>query len=112
MKRPLSHQFDAATQTLQVPVPGDLIGARVEVLRRAFFNLLEAQAVHELAWRTVQLDLTAMQRIDSPGLDLLVAILREVQQRDGHLQMIVGNQDIHRTLTHMELDKQMDLRLA
>ena len=112
MKPAISHQLDVPAQTLRVTAAGDWVGAGVDAARGEFFRLLELPEVRELAWHTVQLDLTAMRHIDSLGLNLLVSLLREVQHRNGKLQVLIGNPELHRTFTHLQFDKQMELKLV
>jgi anti-anti-sigma factor len=105
-----THHLDPDERTLQVTTAGDIVGAKAAALLPALFELLEA--LPRRSWERLRLDLTGAEKMDATGLNAIVALVREVQARQGRLQILVSNQDIHRALVFSQIDRQVDLRLV
>jgi anti-sigma B factor antagonist len=90
---------------LLLTVTEDLIGAGVGRLRQ---RLLNSPAGH----RHLVLDLTAVDRIDSTGLGVLVCALKRLRACDGQLRLLrlaAARGDVARVLHATGLDKVLPL---
>jgi len=83
-------------------VTEDLVGAGVDRLRQ---RLLNSSAGH----RYLVLDLTAVDRIDSIGLGVLVGALKRRRAGDGQLRLAAASGDVARVLHATGLDKVLPL---
>jgi anti-anti-sigma factor len=110
MKPNITHQIDVSTQTLCVTVAGDILRTNADEVRSGFWGLLNSPDVQKIAWQLLKLDLIAVRKIDSIGLNVIIAIIREIQCRNSKLPVIVSGSGIYRTFVFMGLDRQMDLK--
>ncbi len=83
-------------------VTEDLVGAGAARLRQ---RLLDSPAGHP----GVVLDLTAVDRIDSAGMGVLVAALKRLRARNGQLRLAAARGDVARALHFTGLDKVLPL---
>ena len=103
----LTHQLDLAAGVLNVIIPGDILSTNADVLRDELFALLESEAVRTGAWKTLHLDLTGAQMVDSVGLNLIVSVVRTVKARQGKVAAKIRSANIRRTFQFTRLDKQI-----
>jgi len=109
MNESMKHLLDIREKTLSVTVPGDVLSTNADALREDLFGLLDSPPVKHGDWDTLKLDLTAAQMVDSVGLNLIVAIVRNVKNRNGRIVTTLKSPNIHRTFLFTRLDKQMEL---
>jgi len=98
--------LDPKTNLLTMTLPGDLTSTAAEQLRPQINILLENP---KPAWNQFRLELTGAKMVDSVGLNLIVSILKLVQQRGAKMQIICANTNVHRTFLFTRLDKQIEL---
>jgi len=55
--------------------------------------------------RQVQLDLTEIEYLGSSTIAVLLTFLRKLQERDGKAEILVGSDDVLRTLTLTRVDQ-------
>lgn len=101
----IQHQLDASA--LSVIIPGDILSTNADTLREELFGLLETPEIKAAAWRTLKLDLTTAQMVDSVGLNLIVSLLRAVKARQGNVEAAIRSANIHRTFVFTRLDRQI-----
>ncbi len=87
---------------LLLTVNEDLVGAGIGRLRQ---RLLDSSAGH----RCLVLDLTAVDRIDSTGLGVLVGALKRLRAGGGQLRLAAPHGDVARLLHATGLDKVLPL---
>ncbi len=85
--------------TLHITFAGDILSTRVAALRT---ELLAGLSAHPGA-KFVVADLAAAAVIDSQGLNLLVALLRECERRGIAFRVDKPSPDVHRMLTMLNL---------
>jgi anti-anti-sigma factor len=98
--------LDPKTNVLTVTLSGDLTSTSAEQLRPPINTLLDQP---KPAWSLFRLELTGAKMVDSVGLNLIVSILKLVQQRGAKMQIVCANTNVHRTFLFTRLDKQIEL---
>lgn len=88
---------------------GDLTSTNAGAVRAAIGETLAGLDSAGASWHAVQLDLAAAKMVDSVGLNLVVGLLKQVQQRGARLQVTGANSNIVRAFTFTRLDRQVDL---
>jgi anti-anti-sigma factor len=78
---------------------GDLLSTNIASLRTEILGILEA---HPTAQSLVA-DIRAANKVDSQGLNLLVALLREAERRGIGFRVENANADIRRLITLLKL---------
>ena len=92
---------------LTVIVPGDLLSTNAQALRVKIDEVLNSSKVGP--GNTFRLDLSRAKMVDSVGLNLVVSVLKEVQQRGARMQITCSNQNVLRTFIFIRLDQQIKL---
>jgi ABC-type transporter Mla MlaB component len=92
---------------LKVIVSHDLVVPFVENLRKEIDSLLGE--VNAEDWKTLELDLTATDRIDSLGLNLVIAVWNEVRKRNGRTAIIVREGNVQQSFCFTHLARQIDI---
>ena len=87
---------------LLLTVTEDMVGAGVGRLRQ---RLLDSSAGH----RYLVLDLTAVDRVDSTGMGVLVGALKRLRAHNGQLRLAAARGDVARVLHATGLDKVLPL---
>jgi anti-anti-sigma factor len=96
------------TKPFAVSVPGDLVSTTTDALRQQLAALLEPAGAPP-PWRTLQLDLTHASMVDSVGLNLIVTILRAVQNHGGKMQIKLTSPNVLRTFQFTRLNQHIEL---
>ena len=96
------------TKPFTVTVPGDLVSTTTDALRLQLAALLEPTGSPP-PWRTLQLDLTRANMVDSMGLNLIVTILRAVQNHGGKMQVALTSLNVLRTFQFTRLNQHIEL---
>ena len=109
MNSTMNHQLDPREKLLTLTIPGDILSTNADGLREEIFGVLESPAIKNAEWNTLKLDLKAAQMVDSVGLNLIVALIRAVQQRQVKIQTVISSSNIQRTFLFTRLDKQMEI---
>ena len=112
MKHQLEHQLEHQTGILHVTIPGDILSTNADGLRAELFGLLDSPDVKQAGLKTLKLDLSAAQMIDSMGLNLLVALIRSVKLRTAEIQATITSLNVQQTFLFTRLDKQMEIVLV
>jgi len=105
----MNHLLDLHEKVLSIAIPGDILSTNADALREELFGLLESPPVKNGDWTLLKLDLTAAQMVDSVGLNLIVALVRVVKNRQANMETTISSSNIHRTFLFTRLDKQMNL---
>ncbi len=92
--------------SLSIVVPGDILSTTVATLRREFRGRVEDAGAQ---WDTLELDLNATRMIDSVGLNLLVAIIREMNDRGSKIILRGACPHVKRTVQFTRLDRYVEL---
>ena len=91
--------------TLRVTFDGDLLSTNVEALR---LEILAALTQHPSA-QSVTVDLTHTRLVDSKGINLLIALYRETQNRKLVLRLENPTADVRRLLGLLNLGERFGL---
>ena len=94
--------------TLRITFDGDLLSTNVEALR---LKILAALAQHPSA-QTVVADLTHTRLVDSKGINLLIALYREIQNRKLALRLENPTPEVRRLLGLLNLSERFGLSEA
>jgi anti-anti-sigma factor len=95
--------------TLTLRLPADLVSTNVGTVREEISALLESPAGQPQPWRMFKLDLSAAKKVDSVGLNLIVAMLKAVQRAGAKMQILCSDPNVHRTMLFTRLDKHVEL---
>ena len=87
----------------------DLTSTTVEQLRPELHAQLDVPANPSAAWKLFRLDLAATKMVDSVGLNLIIGLLKAVQQRGAKMQVLCANPNVHRTFLFTRLDQHVEL---
>jgi anti-anti-sigma factor len=87
----------------------DLTSTTVEQLRPELHAQLDTQTQPGGAWKLFRLDLAATRMVDSVGLNLIIGLLKAVQQRGVKMQILCANPNVHRTFLFTRLDQHVEL---
>jgi anti-anti-sigma factor len=105
MKMHLDTQHGTFTITLNC----DLTSTTVEQLRPELHAQLATPANPGAAWKLFRLDLAATKMVDSVGLNLIIGLLKAIQQRGARMQILCANPNVHRTFLFTRLDQHLEL---
>lgn len=105
----MKHTLDTRNQSLSIEIPGDMLSTNVEILRQEIFAILDTDMIRLGSWTILALDLTHAEMIDSMGLNLLVDVIKHVQQRGARITATLTNPQVHRTLLFTRLNRYMDI---
>jgi len=99
----------ADPKALCVTVHGDLTSTNAEIVRTEAFRVLDPAAGRLTAGQSFTLNLSGARMVDSVGLNLIVSILKAVQQAGGSMTLVYSNPNVHRTLLFTRLDRHLKL---
>lgn len=85
--------------TLRVVFDGDLLSTNVAALRGELLAHLEKQS----SVRSIVADIARARVVDSQGLNLLVALLREAERRQAAFRVENASDEVRRLLTLLNL---------
>jgi anti-anti-sigma factor len=105
-------EFNAIEATVVVTVHGNLLSTNIRPAREKILNYLESEGIRESAWRTLRLDLSEAQMVDSTGLNFLVSLARFVRKREAKLHLLVGSNPVRKSLSFVRLDKTAQITLV
>jgi anti-anti-sigma factor len=94
---------------LALKVSGDLVSTNAEAFRTEVGGILASADSAGRKWVLFSLDLTAAKMVDSVGLNLVVALLKRVQERGAKLQVTYSNPNVLRTFVFTRLDKHVEM---
>jgi len=97
---------------LTLRVPADLISTNAESVRGDIRSLLDPPEGKPQSWQTFRLDLSAAKRVDSVGLNLIVAMVKAVQRVGAKMQVVYSDPNVHRTILFTRLDKYVEVLKA
>ena len=101
--------LDSQTGVLSVSIQCDLTSTTAEQLRPEFNAVLKQPATPENDWKQFRLELPATKMVDSVGLNLIISLLKLVQQRGAKMQILCANPNVHRTFLFTRLDKHVEI---
>jgi len=90
-------------------VAGDLVSTTAGALRGEISASLEAAGSAPTGWNLLRLDLSAAKMIDSVGLNLVVTLLKQVQEHGARMQVIYSSPNVLRTFAFTRLDKHVEI---
>ena len=105
----ISGKYDTVARALKVQVHGDLKSTTVEALQRDLSAMLASDNVRMADLDLLDLDLKEAAVIDSQGLNLLVAVLKQMKLRCVPVRARVDKRPTHLTLLAVGMDRQLDL---
>ena len=105
MKAHLDQQQGIFTITLNC----DLTSTTAEQLRPELHAQLGTPTNPSAPWKLFRLDLAATKIVDSVGLNLIIGLLKAVQQRGAKMQILCANPNVHRTFLFTRLDQHVQL---
>ena len=105
----MNHQLDLSSHSLQVTIPGDILSSNAAALREDLFQLLGTPGIRNGDWTLLRLELSRAKMIDSVGLNLLVALVRDMKAQNRKLQAFIASPNIHRTFQFTRLDQQIQV---
>jgi len=97
----VSHQPDSSE--LIIRLDSDLLSTNAESLAEDLDAALFAHVDAE--WSSLVLDLYTARMVDSVGLNLLLALLRRLRERQRSLTVIISSEAIRRAFTTAHLDQ-------
>ncbi|MCX6937040.1 MAG: STAS domain-containing protein [Verrucomicrobia bacterium] len=98
-------QIELNDYALRVTFPGDLLSTNVTALRTELLAHLDKEA----AATTVIADLSNAKVVDSQGLNLLIALLRETERRKLKFRVENPHPEIRRMFTLLNLNTRFAL---
>jgi len=101
--------LDAPQGIFTITLNCDLTSTTVEQLRPELHAQLGAPNTASAAWKLFRLDLAATKMVDSVGLNLIIGLLKSVQQRGAKMQILCANPNVHRTFLFTRLDQHVEL---
>lgn len=93
-------------------VHGNILSTNVHEIRQRVLDMLAAVEQRNEVWKTLRLDLSRAQMIDSSGLNFLVALVRHVRKRNVGMHITVGSPNILKSFSFIRLDRQADVQLV
>ena len=103
----MTHVFHAESKTLTVPVPGDILSTSAAAIREDLDRAI--QSLDAECALTLEIDARKALMIDSVGLNLIVATLRQAKTRGITLRLRVSDRNVHRILLFTCLDKYLEV---
>lgn len=94
---------------LSLSFPGDVTSTTVDALRQAAFAQLAPQQCGQAT--TLVLDLMEARFVDSAGLNLLVAIVRQVKPMGMRVVARIGNPNVQRVFLFTRLNRYLDIEM-
>lgn len=92
---------------VHVIIPGDLTSTSFESAKLAIFQAMaDADARHD-HWRALRIDLGSARMVDSVGLNLLVHVIKHVEQRGLQLEIVIGHPSVARAIAFTRLDTKL-----
>ena len=96
-------------QSITIHVRGDLISTNAEAVRNEANGLLGTADGPSRQWTALILDLTTAQMVDSVGLNLIVTLLKRVQQCGAKMRIVYTSPNVMRTFAFTRLDKHVEM---
>jgi len=102
-------EFESHTRLVRIKIPGDIKSTTVSDLQRDIFAILNDPGVRGLPFDTVEFVATEAKMFDSLGLNLIVALLKAVKQRDEKMRLRVASRAVYMTCLAVSLERQLEL---
>ena len=97
----------AGQRATAVLVESDILSTNAESVRTRLLDAL--QRPNAAADAIFELDLRAARMIDSVGLNLLVWLIKKVQERGGRVRLLIADNNIERTLQFTRLSQHAEV---
>ena len=97
----------ALANTVQVSIAGDLTSTTFEQSKLAIFQAMDEADARHASWSTLRIDLGSARMVDSVGLNLLVHVIKHVEQRECKLEVIIGHPSVARAIAFTRLDTKL-----
>jgi len=104
----MKQNYDSSLKTLRLEFPGDVLSTNVDSLRTELMAAIESFPTPP-PWEVLELDLRSAQMIDSAGLNLIVGIIRVIDQRSRKTRALISNPNIQRTFLFTRLDRHLEM---
>lgn len=101
--------LDQQNGILTITLAGDLTSTTAAELRTELGARLDTSSHSAPTWRTLRLELPAAKMVDSVGLNLIISLLKVVQQRGAKMQILCVSPNVHRTFLFTRLDKHVEI---
>jgi len=105
----MKSHLDVKGDILTVTINCDLTSTKVEDLRLWLMNQANPSSDTYARWTIFRLELAGAKMVDSVGLNLIISVLKAVQQRGASMQIVCPNPNVYRTLVFTRLDKHVEL---
>lgn len=93
--------------TVYVSVSGDLTSTTFEQAKLAVFQAIAEADARHAPWHTLRIDLGSARMVDSVGLNLLVHVIKHVEQRGNRLELVIGHPSVARAIAFTRLDTRL-----
>ena len=97
---------------VKLAFPGDILSTNVESLRETIFAEFDSIAFKSTVFQDFDFDFRKVQMIDSAGLNLVIAILRQVKKKPTRVTALVSSAHVSRILLFTRLDRQMEIVMS
>jgi len=93
---------------LSLKITGDIVGDSIKEIERKINRDLESQHINWVG-HTLQLDMTAVQDIDSKGLTMMATIADKISERGGNVRCLISNKNLLREFTFTRMNKLVEI---
>lgn len=104
--------LDLHTNRVKLVFPGDILSTNVETLRAEIFSEFDSAAFLSAGYQEFDFDFRKAQMIDSAGLNLIIAILRQIKKKPTRVSALVSNAHVFHILLFTRLDRQMEIVMS
>jgi len=103
----ISSNLDSHSKILHVKVKGDILSTNAEENAQGFSTILKKEA--EADWDTFSLDLNSAKMIDSTGLNVLLGLVKAVQERGAKMKIHISSPAVKRVFQFSRLDMMTEI---
>jgi anti-anti-sigma factor len=95
------------TDSVHVIIPGDLTSTSFDQAKLSVFQAMADADARRDPWRTLRIDLGNARMVDSVGLNLLVHVIKHVEQHGHHLEIVISHPSVARAIAFTRLDTKL-----
>lgn len=103
----LSFHLDKRQKQFSITFLTDILSSNVKELSDNIGKKWEE--IKNDDWNILFIDISASKLVDSMGLNLVISLLKQAQNRGSKVKCKIASRTIHRTLLFTRLDKQMEI---
>lgn len=105
----MEHRMERESRTLRLVFPGDILSTNAVTLKEQMLAVLTNASLRQEAWDLVEMDLSAAKMVDSVGLNLLVTLMKVVQQKNKRIRIRTATSHVRRALKFTRLDQMAEV---